>query len=172
MIVVLNGPIGIGKSTLGELLAESIDGCVALDGDHLAAANPPHENELEHLHATIELLVAHHRRFGYRHFVVNHLWSSKEELDDLRRRFPQDDLTVFRLALGENENRARIEARQSARAIDELGFELETLALERAELESAAGRELGEPFDVSADPGELVRRLLDRLPEEDTDREA
>ena len=38
MIIVLNGPLGIGKSTLAEALAESIDQSVMLDGDHLVAA--------------------------------------------------------------------------------------------------------------------------------------
>ena len=60
MIVVLNGPLGIGKSTLAEALSESIDRCVMLDGDKIAATNPP--SSLEYLHATLELLVAHHRR--------------------------------------------------------------------------------------------------------------
>ena len=69
MIIVLNGPLGIGKSTLAEALAESIDECVMLDGDHLVAANPPPADEIEYLHSTITLLVAHHRRFGYLHFV-------------------------------------------------------------------------------------------------------
>jgi deoxyadenosine/deoxycytidine kinase len=41
VIIVLNGPLGVGKSTLAELLAERIDQCVMLDGDHLVAANPP-----------------------------------------------------------------------------------------------------------------------------------
>jgi adenylate kinase family enzyme len=40
MIIVLNGPLGIGKSTLAEALSESIDRCVMLDGDALVAANP------------------------------------------------------------------------------------------------------------------------------------
>ena len=53
MIILLNGPLGIGKSTLAEALAESIDLCVMLDGDHLVAANPPPADEQEHLHATI-----------------------------------------------------------------------------------------------------------------------
>ena len=67
MIIVLNGPLGIGKSTLAEALAESIDQCVMLDGDHLVAVNPPPSDAIEHLHSTIALLIAHHRRFGYRH---------------------------------------------------------------------------------------------------------
>lgn len=73
MIIVLNGPLGIGKSTLAEALAESIDRCVMLDGDHLVATNPPADDEREHLHSTIALLVGHHRRFGYRHYVIDHL---------------------------------------------------------------------------------------------------
>lgn len=41
MIIVLNGPLGIGKSTLAEALTESIEQSVMLDGDRLAATNPP-----------------------------------------------------------------------------------------------------------------------------------
>jgi adenylate kinase family enzyme len=70
MIVVLNGPLGIGKSTLAEALSEAIGQCVMLDGDHLVAANPPAVDGLGHLHSTIAILVEHHRRFGYRHFVI------------------------------------------------------------------------------------------------------
>jgi len=32
MIFPLNGPLGVGKSTLAEALTESIDRCVLLDG--------------------------------------------------------------------------------------------------------------------------------------------
>ena len=86
MIIVLNGPLGIGKSTLGEMLTESIKDCALLDGDRLVAVNPTHRDELEHLHSTIALLVAHHYRFGYRHFVIDHFWRSETELGDLRQR--------------------------------------------------------------------------------------
>jgi hypothetical protein len=40
MIVVLNGRLGIGKSTLAEALTESIEYCVMLDDDGLVAAGP------------------------------------------------------------------------------------------------------------------------------------
>jgi adenylate kinase family enzyme len=86
LFIVLNGPLGIGKSTLAEALTESIDSCVWLDGDRLVAANPPAADELEHLHSTIELLVTHHRRIGYRHFVIDHVWRTPAALSDLRRR--------------------------------------------------------------------------------------
>jgi broad-specificity NMP kinase len=101
MIILLNGPLGIGKSTLAETLAESIEQCVMLDGDHLVQANPRSFDQLEHLHSTIALLVAHHRRFGYLHFAANHIWTSPAELADLHSRLVEmdDDIRCFPLTL-------------------------------------------------------------------------
>jgi hypothetical protein len=167
VIVVLNGPLGVGKSTLAEALAESIEQCVMLDGDHLVAANPPPADELEHLHSTIALLVAHHRRFGYRHFVINHLWRAPGELADLRRRLlrvdADADIRCFLLTLPAGENLRRIERRQSVRALDEWEFEQRTVADERDAVYGSAAGDLGEPFDVSAPPAELVAAMLRRV---------
>ncbi len=167
MIIVLNGPLGIGKSTLGEALSERIDSCVMLDGDRLIAANPPASDRREHLHSTIALLVAHHRRFGYRHFVIDDFWDSPAALEDLRRRLravdPDADIRCFLLTLPAEENLRRIERRQLARALDEREFELRTVAAERELLRMQGGRDLGEPFDVSGAPSELVAAMSDRL---------
>ena len=165
MIVVLNGPLGVGKSTLAEALAESIDQCVMLDGDHLVAANPPAADELDHLHSTIELLVGHHRGFGYRHFVVNHGWRSGAAVADLRRRLTRldADVRVFLLTLASDENLRRIDRRQHARSLDEREFELRTVAEEREAMTNPAAGDLGEPFDVSAPPSELVIAILQKL---------
>jgi hypothetical protein len=164
MIIVLNGPLGIGKSTLAEALAESISQCVMLDGDHLVAANPSPSDPLEYLHSTIALLVSHHRRYGYRHFVVNHIWTSAADLARLRERLTEmdDDMRCFLLTLPFDEHRRRIHDRASARALDEREFEERTV---RQEIEALAsgGADLGEPFDVSARPLELVAQLLQRL---------
>jgi thymidylate kinase len=166
VIIVLNGPLGIGKSTLGEALAESIEYCVFLNGDSLIAANPPPPDETAYLHTLIALLVAHHRRHGYRHFVVDHFWKDAAALDDFRRRLldvdPGVDVRCFLLTLPLDENLRRIERRQGARALDEREFERRTVAEERDALARDA-RELGEPFDVSAPPPELVAALRERL---------
>lgn len=165
MIIVLNGPLGIGKSTLSEALAESIDQCVMLDGDHLVAANPPPADEVEHLHATIVLLVEHHRRFGYRHFVINHGWTSAADLSDLRTRLSGIDAEIhcFRLTLPADENLRRIERRANARALDEQEFERDTFGREHEAFNRTDADDLGEPFDVSAPPLALVDMLLKRL---------
>ncbi len=165
MVIILNGPLGIGKSTLAEVLMENIESCVMLDGDQLVAANPPAADELDHLHSTIVLLIKHHQRFGYRHFVVNHIWRSTAELTDLRRRLTTTDADIrcFLLTLPVDENIRRIERRQYARAIDERDFELRMFTEEREVLNGGSGGDLGEPFDVSAPPTELVATMLRRL---------
>ena len=160
MIIVLNGPLGIGKSTLAEAITESIDVCAMISGDALLAVNPPSNTELEHLHSTIELLVHHHRRFGYRNFVIEHIWRTESELDDLKRRLDDPDVHCFLLTLRIEENLQRIERRQAARAIDEREFEYRTVAEERQALEAPG---LGTPFDVSGPPAELVLRMLNLI---------
>ena len=166
-IVVLNGPLGIGKSTLTEALSESIDQCVALDADHLVAANPPPADEIGYLHSTLALLIEHHRRHGYRHFVINHIWRTPAELGDLLRTLreldPDAAVHCFLLTLPLDANLQRIERRGRARAIDERDFEATTVLEERTALFESESRDLGEPFDVSSPPDELVARILARL---------
>lgn len=164
MIIVLNGPLGIGKSTLAEALAESIQDCVMLDGDSLVAANPAYQDEIEHLHSTVALLVLHHRGFGYQNFIINHIWRSPAELDDLRRRLVgiDPDIRIFLLTLSARENMRRVERRADARESDELDWERQTVGEERAALaENTDG--IGEPFDVADPPTVLVQRMLLRL---------
>jgi thymidylate kinase len=167
MFIVLNGPLGIGKSTLAEALVESVHQCVMLEGDRLVAANPLPANEIDYLHSTIRLLVAHHQRFGYRHFVIDHVWRTSAELADLRRALldieADADIRCFLLTLPLDENVRRIERRQSARAVDEREFELRTVAEEREVLFKDYGGDLGEPFDVSASPSDLVATLMRHL---------
>lgn len=166
-IVILNGPLGIGKSTLTEALSESIEQCVALDADHLVAANPPPDDVLGYLHSTIALLIEHHRRYGYRHFVINHIWRTAAELGDLLRRIREIDNDVavhcLLLTLPLDANLQRIERRSKARAIDERDFEATTVLEERAALFETESKDLGEPFDVSSSPDKLVASLLTRL---------
>jgi hypothetical protein len=38
MFILLNGPLGIGKSTLAEALGEAIESCLTLFGDSMAGA--------------------------------------------------------------------------------------------------------------------------------------
>ncbi|MFP6378365.1 hypothetical protein B4U30_39275 [Klebsiella pneumoniae] len=165
MIILLNGPLGIGKTTLADALMESIDQCVMLDGDFLVAANPEPSDEIEHLHSSIALLVTHYQSFGYKHFVIAHIWTAREEIDDLRNRLVNhdSDFRCFLLTLSAEENFNRIHRRASVRALDEQEFELRTVTEERELLKVGSGVNLGEPLDVSGSPQVLVNELLWRL---------
>lgn len=168
MIVLLNGPLGIGKSSLGEALCEALPNSLHLDGDALAATNPPvpaGAPGLEQLHGAVALMVEHHLHFGIRHVVINHVWFDPLHLADLvdrlERLLPPANVRCLRLCLDERENLRRIERRARSRALDELEFELETVREERARL--ADRDDLGEPFDVTAPLPDLVCDLLQRL---------
>ena len=167
MFIILNGPLGIGKSTLAEALSEAIEQCVMLDGDYLVAANPPFREELQHLHSTLALLVNHHRGFGYRHFVISHLWTSAAELDDLRRLLSEIDadaeVHTFLLALPAAENLRRIARRAETSPVLDFETDRRTFEEESEMLAGTAGTGLGDPFDVSEPPPALARRMLDRL---------
>jgi shikimate kinase len=166
-IVILNGPLGIGKSTLTEALSESIEQCVALDADRLVAANPLPDDVLGYLHSTLTLLIEHHRRYGYRHFVINHIWRKPAELGDLVRKIRELDGDVavhcLLLTLPLDANLQRIERRRKARAIDDQEFEARMVLEERTALFESGSKDLGEPFDVSSPPDKLVANLLIRL---------
>lgn len=165
-VVILNGPLGIGKSTLTEALSERIEHCVALDGDHLIALHPPPENPAGYLHSTLLLLMEHHRQCGYRHFIINHFWRDPSDLADLCRRLQAldagMDVRCFLLTLPLEENLRRIERRRAARALDETEFEDATVLEERRALEEVQTG-LGYPLDVSPPLSKLVAVILERL---------
>lgn len=161
MIILLNGPLGIGKSTLSEALTERIDWCAMLDGDHLIELNPPPANEHEALCTVSALLIAHHQSFGYRNFVLNHLWTQRSDLSQLRAKLSEldPDIHCFRLTVPVEENLQRIERRASATRLDR-SYELEVFAKEHAVLSLCVGDELGEPLDSSSSPAELADQVL------------
>lgn len=166
-IVVLNGSIGIGKSTLQDILVESIEGAFGLDGDALLQCNPPLPDEADFLHEAVFAAASLYWPRGYHTCVVNHYWPRAEALGDLRRRFedryPQIGWHAFLLTLEEDDNRSRMVARRATRAIDESEFEDAAFAAERAALYATLDRRLGTPLDASPAPEKIalrVRRLI------------
>ena len=166
LAILLNGPLGIGKSTLGEVLGEAVERSVTLDGDQLLALNPVAHDENEALHEVVTLLVRHHLSRGYDRFILNHYWSSAAQISDLEARLqsidPRFQVHRFRLTLPKEENLRRIALRQNVRAIDETEFEAEHFEQEHAVL-SAAGDKLGIALDVSGPPDVLAARLIEAL---------
>ena len=166
-LILLNGPLGVGKSTLGEVLGEALPQSVMLDGDSLLALNPAPEDEIQTLHAIISLLVRHHVDAGFRRFIIPHYWSSPDEICDLNLRINEVGLEakihLFRLHLSKDQNIRRILLRRQSRALDEADFEDAHFAEEFTHLSKAKGIELGIPFDASDKPDVLAKRILHLL---------
>ena len=168
VIILLNGPLGVGKSSLGEALMEALPHSAHLDGDALVATNPPvpaNPGGRDRLHGAIERMVTYHLQFGIHHFVISHVWFDAQDLRDLMDRLlgcaPGAQVHCFRLCLDAEANLERIERRARGRALDELACERRTVRDERSRL--AGRKDLGERFDVTRPVDDLVGDLLLRV---------
>lgn len=133
MIILINGPLGIGKTTLSWELLRHFERAVMLDGDHIGAVHPFEiydERRIEYLYQTLRHLVAYHiQHGGYRDFVINYVFESPESLDRLRHLLSDLDerIYAFRLVCDEEEMARRIRQRGRSAAEDpqRLSWELE-----------------------------------------------
>ena len=84
MIIIINGPCGIGKSTTAEHVTWKFDRAVFLDGDYIGSVHPFEiydDVRIEHLYQTLRLLIAFHIEHGdYHNFVIPYVFESPESL--------------------------------------------------------------------------------------------
>lgn len=126
MIVIINGPCGVGKTEVSWKLLELFEQAVMLDGDFLGAVHPFQiydEERVAYLYRTLcELVAFHQRKGGYADFVVNYVFETPESLADLRRQLGElDDVTyAYRLTATDNEMVRRIRQRNTEQAAWEL----------------------------------------------------
>lgn len=154
MIIIINGPNGIGKTSTAWELNARFDRAVMLDGDHVGAVHPFEiydDARIDYLYRTLTHLIAFHQREGgYENFVINYVFESPESLEDLRRRLrPLDDrIYTFRLVADEAAIEARILARDTgADAAWHLDRFRELLAIQEA---AARRGDVGEVLDTTA----------------------
>jgi deoxyadenosine/deoxycytidine kinase len=85
LIIVVNGPLGIGKSETSWQLMYQLPQSVMLDMDYVACAfhsfNYYHQDHIDYSYATLRLLVEHHVRQGFSHFIINGVFESAEQLN-------------------------------------------------------------------------------------------
>jgi GrpB-like predicted nucleotidyltransferase (UPF0157 family) len=118
MIVIINGPCGIGKSVVSEALTRRFDRAVMLDGDYIGAVHPFEiydDERIDYLYHTLQHLVAFHiREGGYQNFVIPYVFESPDSLADLRGRLSNydDEIYAFRLIASEGAIQERIVGRE------------------------------------------------------------
>ena len=125
MIILINGSLGVGKSSVSEELHHKFDKSVYLDGDYIGYVHPFEIYDparIDHLYRTLELLVRFHQQNGYPNLVINYVFESAESLQDLVDRLTPLDAAVhtYWLTCDQTEQARRIQGRRQ----DQLAWEL------------------------------------------------
>ena len=118
MIVIINGPCGIGKTSVAWELNARFERAVMLDGDYIGAVHPFEiydDDRIAYLYRAIHHLVAFHvEQGGYHNFVINYVFESPESLAELRHLLSDldDEIYAFRLVASDEAIEARIRKRE------------------------------------------------------------
>jgi thymidylate kinase len=148
MIIIINGSLGVGKTSVAEQLHYKFTKSVHLDGDAIGDVHPFEiydEVRVHHLYRTLALLVGFHRQNGYSNFVINYIFESPAELQELLDLLtPLDpDIHTYWLTCDPKEQSRRIRGRNRR----ELDWELQRFVelqeiQEQAALFGFIGREV------------------------------
>ncbi len=116
MIIIINGSLGVGKTSVGDELHHKFDRSVHLDGDAIGDVNPFEiydDARIDHLYRTLALLVRFHQQNGYSNFVINYVFESPQSLRQLVDLLTPLDPAIhtFWLTCQEQEQARRIRAR-------------------------------------------------------------
>jgi broad-specificity NMP kinase len=116
MILIINGSLGVGKTSVAEELHWKFDKSIHLDGDSIGNVNPFEIYDparIDHLYRTLELLIRFHQGFGYHNFVINYVFESADSLQALLDLLHPLDPVIhtYWLTCTESEQARRIRAR-------------------------------------------------------------
>lgn len=169
MIILLNGPVGIGKTVAARRLLAYFDRGVLLDGEDLCRVHPRDatpDGAPDYRARTMRHLIAFHVENGFPNFVVADLFANAARLRELRRLVAEidDEIHTFRLTCNETAMRRRL---QTARVEDVEAalrqFRVETEALDGA----ARGADMGYRVDTSAiAPPQVAEAIWQNVREE------
>jgi chloramphenicol 3-O-phosphotransferase len=162
MIVILNGSVGVGKTSVADQLHYKFEKSVHLDGDAIGDVHPfiiYDDARIDHLYRTLALLIGFHQQNGYVCFVINYVFESPESLQDLINLLhPLDpDIHTYWLTCSEEEQVKRIKTRGRK----EIKWELDRfIELQRIQEEAAKRGFIGKQVDTS---GLSVPEIADRI---------
>ncbi|MEM1214926.1 MAG: AAA family ATPase [Bacteroidota bacterium] len=88
MIIILNGALGVGKTSVSWALNQLLEPSVMLDGDYLGAVNPFDLHDPQrtaYLYRTVAHLIRFHQQHGFQYFIFNYVFEHAEALQQLYR---------------------------------------------------------------------------------------
>lgn len=162
MIIIINGSLGVGKSSVADELHWKVDKSVHLDGDYIGDVHPFEiydDARIDHLYRTLELLIGFNQKNGYHNFVINYVFESANSLQDLLNLLrPLDSsIHIYWLTCDEKELAKRIQDRQH----NDLEWELSRFVeLQRIQAKAAQqgfiGKEVNTTSLTSAEVAEEI----------------
>lgn len=175
MIVIINGPLGVGKTEVSWKLVGFFERGVMIDGDYIGAVHPFEiydSARIEYLYQTIRNLVGFHIEQGdYRNFVINYIFEEPESLARLRRLLQEldDEIYAFRLVCDEEEMERRVRRRAQSLPEDpwRLPWELNRFR-ELTDIQNEAARrgDMGFVIDTShQDVDQVAQAIWDIISE-------
>jgi deoxyadenosine/deoxycytidine kinase len=144
MIVIINGPLGIGKSEASWQLLYRLPRAVMLDMDHIAAFHPFDyycQEHLDYAYSTAGILVEHHVRHGFSDFVINWVFESADQLKRLEKEIAPFGLPIYAFRLWCD--------------TDEIARRIRTRNRNDIDREIARSRELVAILDAAAKTGDI-----------------
>lgn len=162
MVIIINGSLGIGKTSTAWALIEQFERAVMLDGDYIGAFHPfdfRDDRCYQYLYDTLEVLIDFHRANHYEDFVINYVFEKTDQLQQLVDRLKQKGLPVFCFCLhcSKEEHQRRIKNRNNENLDWELNRSLELNKILQAESRNGY---LGDPFSTDNLSTEEVAKLI------------
>jgi len=151
MIIIINGSLGVGKTSVAEELHWKFDKSVHLDGDHIGDVHPFEiydDDRIHHLYRTLELLVGFHQKNSYHNFVINYVFESHASLQELLDLLLPLDASIhtYWLTCAPEEQARRIQGRRS----NEVDWELKRFVeLQRIQRQAAREGFIGQEVDTT-----------------------
>jgi len=151
MIIIINGSVGVGKSSVAEELHWKFDKSVCLDGDAIGNIHPFEiydDKRIDHLYRTLALLIDFHQKNGYPNFVINYVFELPDSLQDLLNLLRPLDANIYTywLTCEAEEQAKRIRNRQR----NQLDWELKRfLELQQIQANAATQGFIGKEVDTT-----------------------
>lgn len=152
MIIIINGSLGVGKTSVASQLHYKFAKAVHLDGDSIGDVQPFEiydDARIQHLYQTLELLIGFHQRYGYQHFVINYVFETSASLQSLIDLLHPLDPSIhtYWLTCDREEQANRIRKRKR----DDLEWELQRfIELQQIQTQAAQQGFIGKHIDTTS----------------------
>jgi len=162
MIIIINGSLGVGKSSVSEQLHWKFDKSVNLDGDHIGFVHPFEiydDARINHLYRTLALLIGFHQNNDYHNFVINYVFEAPESLQELLQLLHPLDSSIhtYWLTCSVEEQERRIRNRQR----DQIEWELKRFTeLQQIQTKAAQQGFIGKKINTTSLTAEETAKVI------------